>query len=200
MAGKYPKEFKFFGWHPNCRCTTIPILAKDIDNVLESEKITELPKPMRDWLNDNADKIEKAKSKPWFVVENGGFIEKSNLKTVLREQRTEIKKWAKENLIGKTITHAGVDGEIYFTTTGIKEALNQPHKYILEKNEAIKDIINLIKNAEYIRTDKDSKGRNIIYYYLETIIKKEISFIIIKKEANRNSFYSITDNLKKKND
>lgn len=78
--------------------------------------------------------------------------------------------------------------------------MNQPHKYILEKNEAIKDIINLIKNAEYIRTDKDSKGRNIIYYYLETIIKKEISFIIIKKEANRNSFYSITDNLKKKND
>ena len=74
MAGKYPKEFKFFGWHPNCRCTTIPILAKDIDNVLESEKITELPKPMRDWLNDNADKIEKAKNKPWFVVENGEFL------------------------------------------------------------------------------------------------------------------------------
>jgi len=23
MAGKYPKEFKFFGWHPNCRCTAL---------------------------------------------------------------------------------------------------------------------------------------------------------------------------------
>lgn len=74
MAGKYPKEFKFFGWHPNCRCTTIPILAKDIDDILESEKITELPKPMRDWLNDNADKIEKAKNKPWFVVDNREFL------------------------------------------------------------------------------------------------------------------------------
>ena len=80
MAGKYPKEFKFFGWHPNCRCTTIPILAKDIDNVLESEKITELPKPMRDWLNDNADKIEKAKNKPWFVVENGEFLKDNKVK------------------------------------------------------------------------------------------------------------------------
>lgn len=80
MAGKYPKEFKFFGWHPNCRCTTIPILAKDIDDVLESEKITELPKPMRDWLNDNADKIEKAKNKPWFVVENGEFLKDNKVK------------------------------------------------------------------------------------------------------------------------
>ena len=86
MAGKYPKEFKFFGWHPNCRCTTIPILAKDIDDVLESEKITELPKPMRDWLNDNADKIEKAKNKPWFVVENGEFLGKINK----REQAKSI--------------------------------------------------------------------------------------------------------------
>lgn len=80
MAGKYPKEFKFFGWHPNCRCTTIPILAKDIDNVLESEKITELPKPMRDWLNDNADKIEKAKNKPWFVVENEGVLKDNKIR------------------------------------------------------------------------------------------------------------------------
>ena len=26
IGGKYPKDFKFWGWHPHCRCTTIPIL------------------------------------------------------------------------------------------------------------------------------------------------------------------------------
>lgn len=29
LAGKYPKDFKFVGWHPNCRCRAIPILATD---------------------------------------------------------------------------------------------------------------------------------------------------------------------------
>ena len=35
---------------------------------------------MRDWLNDNADKIEKAKNKPWFVVENGEFLKDNKVK------------------------------------------------------------------------------------------------------------------------
>ena len=191
MAGKYPKEFKFFGWHPNCRCTTIPILAKDIDNVLESEKITELPKPMRDWLNDNADKIEKAKNKPWFVVENKGLIEKNNLKTALKEQRTEIKKWAKENLIGKTITHAGVDGEIYFSNKGINEALNQPHKYILEKNEAIKDIVSIIKKSEYMGVTRYKERMSHIF---EIFINNEKSYIIANEYKGKGIiFYSISD-------
>ena len=28
LAGKYPKEFKFVGWHPHCRCHALPILEK----------------------------------------------------------------------------------------------------------------------------------------------------------------------------
>ncbi len=119
------------------------------------------------------------------------------LKETLKDQRKEIKEWAKQNLVGKTITHPNIDGEIHFTTTGIKEALNQPHKHILEKNEAIKDIVNLIKKSVFIRSDKDSKGRDILYHYFATTINSEISFITIKKEANRNSFYTITDSIKK---
>lgn len=28
LAGVYPKDFKWTGWHPNCRCYQIPVLAK----------------------------------------------------------------------------------------------------------------------------------------------------------------------------
>lgn len=31
LAGKYPKEFEFVGWHPHCRCHAVPIM-EDIDS------------------------------------------------------------------------------------------------------------------------------------------------------------------------
>lgn len=105
------------------------------------------------------------------------------LKETLKDQRKEIKEWAKQNLVGKTITHPNIDGEIHFTTTGIKEAINQPHKHILEKNEAIKDIVNLIKKSVFIKSDIDNKGRDILYHYFATTINGEISFITIKKRS-----------------
>lgn len=55
------------------------------------------------------------------------------LKETLKQQRKEIKQWAKEHLINKTATHPNLDKKIQFSVTGIKEALNQPHKHIIEK-------------------------------------------------------------------
>lgn len=51
LAGKYPKDFKFTGWHPNCMCYCIPILKTEeefwaycLENPEQSENaITELP-------------------------------------------------------------------------------------------------------------------------------------------------------------
>ena len=31
LAGKYPKDFKFTGWHPFCRCNAIPILKTEAE-------------------------------------------------------------------------------------------------------------------------------------------------------------------------
>jgi len=28
-AGKYPKDFEFLAWHPNCMCNAIPILQSE---------------------------------------------------------------------------------------------------------------------------------------------------------------------------
>ena len=35
LKGKYPKDFKFSGWHPHCRCHAIPILATE-EELLDS--------------------------------------------------------------------------------------------------------------------------------------------------------------------
>ena len=36
LKGTYPKEFVFLGWHPNCRCYTVPVLG-DADEFITRE-------------------------------------------------------------------------------------------------------------------------------------------------------------------
>ena len=85
LAGKYPKEFEFVGWHPHCRCHAVPIL-EDIDSfqarqeaLLRGERIpatgqvTEPPKNFTDHLKDNSDRIQRASKAgtiPYFVRDN----------------------------------------------------------------------------------------------------------------------------------
>lgn len=48
-AGKYPKNFKFIGWHVGCMCTAVPITVSDDDFVKlikgEDVKIEKIPLP-----------------------------------------------------------------------------------------------------------------------------------------------------------
>ncbi|MDO4764230.1 MAG: minor capsid protein [Flavobacteriaceae bacterium] len=83
MAGRYPKDFKFTGWHPNCRCSTIPIMAKDIDNIKEEEKIEDIPNNLKNWIEENREKIRNAKSVPWFMRDNEGYVQVVEKKTSL---------------------------------------------------------------------------------------------------------------------
>lgn len=83
MAGDYPKDFKFWGWHPNCRCTVITLLKtweemeKDNTRILQGLKpleasnvVKELPQQFTSWVSENKDKIERARSKPYFIKFN----------------------------------------------------------------------------------------------------------------------------------
>ena len=95
LAGKYPKDFVWTGWHPNCRCFMIPILAggDDIEEMIErimagdggevrqKEKITEFPGAFNKWIKENEDRMDKAKAKakgtlPYFIKDNSKAIEK----------------------------------------------------------------------------------------------------------------------------
>nr|DAS90632.1 MAG TPA: minor capsid protein [Caudoviricetes sp.] len=85
LAGKYPKEFEFVGWHPHCRCHAVPIM-EDIDSfqarqeaLLRGERIpatgqvTAPPKNFTDHLKDNSNRIarsSKAGTLPYFVRDN----------------------------------------------------------------------------------------------------------------------------------
>lgn len=66
FAGDYPKDFKFVGWHPLCRCYTTTILAEDPDEPEKTPAVKVVPAGMRDWIATNSDKVKTllAQGKP----------------------------------------------------------------------------------------------------------------------------------------
>jgi hypothetical protein len=94
LKGRYPKTFKWTGWHPNCRCYMIPILAtqEEMDQMIEkilsgektdkmesSEQVKDTPDEFNTWVKDNEERMDKAKSKgtlPYFVKDNQKDIAK----------------------------------------------------------------------------------------------------------------------------
>nr|WP_315026058.1 hypothetical protein [uncultured Chryseobacterium sp.] len=87
MAGEYPKDLKFFGWHPQCRCTTVPLLKtweemeRDNDLIWQGKEpgpaaneVTEIPQKFQDWIINNREQIHRAKNKPYFIKFNMDIV------------------------------------------------------------------------------------------------------------------------------
>lgn len=92
LAGVYPKDFKWTGWHPNCRCYQVPVLASEgevdemVDKILDGEdpgsvdckgEVSEMPEQFKSWVEENEGRIEQARERgtlPYFVKDNEGLI------------------------------------------------------------------------------------------------------------------------------
>ena len=82
LAGKYPKDFVFMGWHPNCMCYVIPILKTEEEfwNDEDVSEIVEPPKNFTDWLEDNAERIDRASENgtlPYWYTDNDKYVKAS---------------------------------------------------------------------------------------------------------------------------
>lgn len=60
MQGKYPKSFRWWGNHPNCRCYIVPIFKDEMAKVPINKAFT-------DWISENQEKINNAKNLPMFL-------------------------------------------------------------------------------------------------------------------------------------
>ena len=81
LQGNYPKTFKWAGWHPQCRCHATAITASKEDRkqwlaegcppgFFDKKYITDAPPQMVKWLNENMDKVQRAKSLPYWIQDN----------------------------------------------------------------------------------------------------------------------------------
>jgi hypothetical protein len=86
--GCYPKDFKFTGWHPHCRCHAETILKteeemmRDNERLLKGEEplkesvntVTGVPQEFDDWLKDNKERAKRSTSVPYFISDNEKYL------------------------------------------------------------------------------------------------------------------------------
>ena len=84
LAGRYPKNFKFTGWHPHCRCHVVTVLkteeemAEDTQRILAGEQpekgsvntVRDVPAAFKGWVEEHADRIGMGGNLPYFVADN----------------------------------------------------------------------------------------------------------------------------------
>ena len=91
LAGDYPKDFVFDGWHPQCFCFCTPILmdedemAKVTEAFLKGEKytpkgkpITDYPQNFKDWVTEHQGDIAAARERgtePYFIRNNAQAVD-----------------------------------------------------------------------------------------------------------------------------
>lgn len=91
LAGDYPPDFVFDGWHPQCFCFVTPILVdedemqKVTEAFLRGEKYTpkgkrikDYPENFKDWVRENEDNIAAARERgtePYFIRNNAAAID-----------------------------------------------------------------------------------------------------------------------------
>ena len=163
LVGRYPKQFKFKGWHPQCMCYATAILMDDetfdeqelsdlkaalhgteYKKLQAKNAVTDVPQGFKDWVAENEGKQAKWRSTPYFIrdnFKNGNladglkFMPKKRIKT--EQEKTEIQmRW-----------NSRVASRKY------NEQLHEIGKKYGNESEAINKFINKIKSE--IQTGAD---------------------------------------------
>lgn len=93
LAGDYPADFKFTGWHPQCRCFATAITCEytdirdyyrrkrageDMTDYTPPGTITEPPEQFKRWMADNSDRLAGAAQRgttPYFIANNAKYTD-----------------------------------------------------------------------------------------------------------------------------
>lgn len=125
LKGRYPKDFKFTGWHPHCRCHVETILKTpdelmaDNRRIMEGGKpsetsantVTDVPQAFTDWVEANRERMAAAKSLPYFIRDNSKYVERtakattpSQLEDVLQLAEKASVEYLAVSELSKTLT------------------------------------------------------------------------------------------------
>jgi hypothetical protein len=84
LAGKYPKDFAWAGWHTNCTCYKIPIFkteeefwawdGKDENTTESVNEVKDVPEAFKKWIKDNERRIIESNSMPYFIRDNSKIV------------------------------------------------------------------------------------------------------------------------------
>ncbi|WP_424777637.1 hypothetical protein [Porphyromonas endodontalis] len=198
LAGKYPKEFEFVGWHPHCRCHAVPIM-EDIDSfqarqeaLLRGERIpatgqvTEPPKNFIDHLKDNSERLQranKAGTLPYFVRDNYKVGKDGSLSPTFASKAPQAYKGAFKGLPkeqGATPQHAPSS---FKDVRGKLQEATKPFEHNLYGTfEPFSPMI-----IEAVRMAKDRKAKNAIF---ESILNDERASVLYQAQTAKTTIFS----------
>lgn len=101
LKGKYPKDFKFVGWHPHCRCHVVTILktpeemAEDNRRIMAGQPVStrsvntvgDVPERFNTWVEDNKERAKGWSSMPYFIRQNPQYVRGFEVDTYTKAER-----------------------------------------------------------------------------------------------------------------
>ena len=165
LAGKYPKEFKFVGWHPHCRCHALPILEKPQafkarqQALLRGKRIPPVgavkapPDNFTGHLANNTDRIASAQRNgtlPYYLRDNYKVAKDGTLTPTYNAQPIEARKQGTYgNKLGRKATkEARHEARTPEEERDIKRRLIQRNADIRHANRTPKDIEDIKRRLE----------------------------------------------------
>ncbi len=152
LAGKYPKDFIFLGWHPNCMCYVIPILKTEEEFWEEEdvETVKDVPQGMKEWIANNTDRIADANERsslPYWYKDN--FVRnKSTVMTLDSGANENIGSFLKNN-----------SKEVISLSKEQLANLQSVEDTLKIKRDALQTIQDALEGANADRTDGASEYR-----------------------------------------
>lgn len=130
-------------------------------------------------------------------TDSAPYIKKAPKKTedfVLNVTRTDNLKWALENLKGTSVSNKSFPHPISFTGSGLKDYINQPIDEPILKNEFIRQMPKLIKDAQYLGYSDYKSSEFVRHSHIfEMVMANKKRWLIVKEYTNNDiAFYSIS--------
>ena len=186
LAGDYPKDFTFTGWHPQCMCYCTPIMLepKEVFRMsrakLEGKSVkpsrgpvTEYPEGFRKWVSDNSKYIAQKRAEgkePYFVRDNAEVVD-----NILEER------------------------ENYFNalSSSLSERLTPtPIKGVSEVEEVLKNVVD--RHPEYFKRGfKGLKGVSEDHAYMSTSMDGLIKINFASNKFGYNAGESLVSAIKR---
>ena len=207
LKGRYPKDFKFVGWHPHCRCHVVTILKteeemmRDTQRILNGEQplkgsvntVKSVPSAFKDWVEEHSERIEKGGKLPYFIADNRKRVNKMLGIVSGHEEGSLIRlgdqEWTVDELIGECRIEPTENGKIYVHPDHGESELAENLEFARWRAEQFGEEVILLPNPQNIKSPDSyniTRGVQEEYKRSSTPTKNSIDRLIRdgSKQAN----------------
>lgn len=174
LQGRYPKDFNWSGWHPQCMCTSDPILidgeekklyydklyaGKDMSGYVSPNRIKDVPKQFAQYIRENSDSIVSACKRDklaWHLADNKKYW--TGLLTAVQRKRIGLPVVSRNDTIQ----------EIARARHAKRDAIKIQHNWTLRRSTMCLEKMNeVISNLTY--TDYWTMGNALQKRYADVL-------------------------------